>query len=173
MEYTAKNSAPIAVSEASSREVHIIEYIAGLDCQLTNGDKVLESRLRSIPDAWRQYRIARSAVDKVIRGLYRTLPDKTLKHMVDLVQRGEIIIRPKPVVKTLDDVQIVQTADLKLLINTAIASECAVCLKEPKYQKKCALRKALMCICPPTQLRKDGLCSYVDVARNCDLGEYI
>ena len=63
--------------------------------------------------------------------------------------------------------------DLKLLINTSIAAECAVCLKDAKEQKKCALRKALENIAPTAELHKDGLCTYVDVAAAWDLGKYI
>lgn len=174
MEYTMMNHRGLPVVEASSREVHFIEFVAGLDAQLTNGEKHLEQRLKSIPDAWRQYRIAKSSVDKVIRGLYETLPEKTQKHMTDLCARGEVVIRPKPVGKQYDDVQIVQTADLKLLINCTMAAECAMCMKEGREQKKCELRKALMCICPPTEFNKNStLCPYVDVANKCDVGHYI
>lgn len=174
MEYTMKNRRQLPVMEASSREVHFIEFIAGLDAQVHNGEAHLKERLQTIPDGWRQYRIAKSAINKVINGLYDTLPDKTLAHMTDLIARGEVIIRPKPVCKDMGNVQIVQTADLKLLINHAMAAECAMCMKEGREQKKCELRKALMCICPPTQLNRNStLCPYIDVANACDIGHYI
>lgn len=161
------------VKEMCSRELHYTEFIAGLDAQLANGMPYLEERLKSIPDAWRQFRIAQTATDKLIRGLYQSMPDKQLNHMIRLIEFGEVVIRPKPVCKLPEDVQIVQTADLKLLINAAMSGECAVCIKEPHLQKRCKLYKAMMNICPPKELKHNGLCPYVEIAAASELGKYI
>ena len=60
-----------------------------------------------------------------------------------------------------------------MLINTAIASECLLCVKDAREQKKCKLRKALMNIAPTAAIHKDGLCAYTDVVAGNELGEYI
>ena len=86
---------------------------------------------------------------------------------------GEVIIRPKPMIKMPDDTQIVLTDDLKLLINRAISAECAMCIKDAREQKKCDLRKALENIAPTAAVHKNGLCAYVDVATQNALGKYI
>lgn len=158
---------------ANAREIHSIEFIAGLDAQLKQGQEILKERLQRIPGAWRNFRLAMSCIEKVVDGIYATLPPRTLRHMDKLAACGEIIIRPKPMIKMPNDVQIVLNDDLKLLINTSIASECAVCLKDAKEQKKCALRKALENIAPTAALHEDGLCTYVDVVTGNKLGEYI
>ena len=160
------------ITEANSHEVHGIEFIAGLDAQLAAFEKHLEPRLRAEKDLWRQYRIARTAIEKVLDGLYATLPRKTTWHMQKLCQFGEVVIRPKAVIPY-DDVQIVPTGDLKEVINAAMASECAVCLRDARGQKKCPLRRALMSIAPPGGLRKDSLCEYHDAARESEYGKYI
>lgn len=121
---------------ANARELHNIELIAGLDARLIAGEKALEPRLRQIPGAWRNWRLAASCIGKVLDGIYATLPERTLLHMEKLCKCGEAIIRPKPMIKMPNDVQIVLNDDLKLLINTTISAECAMCLKDAREQKK-------------------------------------
>ena len=111
--------------------------------------------------------------EKLLDSVYSTLPNKKRLHMQRLCEVGEIIIRPKPAVKLHDDVQIVGSDDLKLLINAAIASECLMCVKDAREQKKCKLRKVLANIAPTEAVHKDGLCAYVDVVAGNELGEYI
>lgn len=105
--------------------------------------------------------------------IYETLPDKTLKHMQRLCQYGQIIIRPKPMVKLPDDVHIVDAADLRMLINCVIENKCAICVEDIAGQKGCKLRKALHHIAPTEEVHRDGRCNYLDVAAGNDLGKYI
>ena len=113
--------------EANAREIHVIEFLAGLDAQLIKGQEILRDRLGLIPDGWRKFRLAVSTTEKVLDSIYETLPARTLKHMDRLCQCGEIIIRPKPMIKMPDDVQIVTNDDLKLLINKVVAALGAIC----------------------------------------------
>lgn len=166
-----RNTNEIPIMECGARELHIVEFITGLDCQLAMGEKHLEARLKSVPDLWRQYRIARKAVEKVIDGIYKSVPIKTLKHMQNLCKYGEVIIRPRGAVKV-NDVQIVPSEELKVLINHVIENECAMCVKDQREQKGCQLRKALMLIAPPAEVNRKG-CNYRDVAAENNLGEYI
>lgn len=158
---------------ANAREIHIIEFLAGLDAQLIQGQEILRDRLALVPDGWRKFRLAVTTTEKVLGGIYETLPLKTLKHMDRLCQCGQVIIRPRPLVKMPDDVQIVPADDLRLIINMIVAQECAMCLKSPPEQKGCKLRKALEIIAPTAEVYRNGLCSYVDVAAAHKLGEYI
>lgn len=158
---------------ANAREIHIIEFLAGLDAQLMQGQEILRDRLALVPDGWRKFRLAVTTTEKVLDGIYETLPMKTLKHMDRLCQCGQVIVRPRPLVKMPDDVQIVPADDLRLIINMIVAQECAMCLKSPPEQKGCKLRKALEIIAPTAEVYRNGLCSYVDVAAAHKLGEYI
>ena len=69
--------------------------------------------------------------------------------------------------------QIVDNDDLKLLINKTIEHECAICLRRDGEVRSCPLRRALMSICPPEELVKDGSCNYQAVAQQNELGRYI
>lgn len=157
----------------NARELHIFEYITCLDKQLSEGQAILEERLRKIPNCWRNYRLAASSIEKVVDAVYSTLPDKTILHMDGLARHGEVVIRKKPMVPLKDDVQFVLTEDLKVLINTSITAECAMCLRDKHEQKKCTLRRALMEIAPTDALANDGLCPYTHVVAGNDLGDYI
>ena len=159
--------------DANAREIHIIEFLAGLDAQLMQGQEILRDLLALVPDGWRKFRLAVTTTEKVLDGIYETLPLKTLKHMDRLCQCGQVIVRPRPLVKMPDDVQIVPADDLRLIINMIVAQECAMCLKSTPEQKGCKLRKALEIIAPTAEVYRNGLCSYVDVAAAHKLGEYI
>ena len=159
--------------DANSREVHAIEFLAGLDAQLTANEQYLKARLQTIPNAWRNYRLARRMSEMVIDAVYATLPEKTMRHMARLCAIGEIVIRPKPALTRGAYYQAVDNEDLKFLINRAMEGCCAICLKNPAESKGCAMRKALMRVAPPETLRGDGICDYRDVAARCEMGEYI
>ena len=140
--------------EANGREIHIIEFLAGLDAQLIQGQDILRERLKLIPGGWRRFRLAVMTTQRLLDEIYATLPMRTLRHMQRLCENGQVIIRPKPMIKMPDDVQIVQADDLRMLINTAMAAECAICLRDAREQKGCALRKALSNIAPRTGCTK-------------------
>lgn len=76
------------IIEPNAKELHVVEFIAGLDCQLINGESCLEQRLKSVPDAWRQYRIARTEMGKALAAIYQTMPIKQLRHMQNLCTYG-------------------------------------------------------------------------------------
>lgn len=163
----------LPIIPANARELHNIEFLAGLDAQLIQGQEILKPRLQKIPNAWRNYRLAASCIEKVLDSVYATLPSKTLVHMQRLCQCGQIVIRPKPAIKMPDDVHIVMADDLKFLTNTAIEAECAMCIKDAAQQKKCKLRRALENIAPTEAIHENGMCAYTDVVAHNPLGEYI
>lgn len=157
----------------NAKELHAIEYIAGLDANLVLAQDVLKERLKMLPNGWRDFRLALKTTERVLDGIYATVPEKTCRHMVRLCQCGEVVIRPKRFTKCPDDVQIVMDDDLRLLINMAIRNECAMCVLDAQGQKKCKLRKTLERVAPTAKVHGNGLCAYVDVARDNDYGEYV
>ena len=167
------NNTPTIIP-ANAREIHVIEFLAGLDCQLISAQEILKPRLDTIPNGWRDFRLGATRIEKVLDAVYATLPTKPLQHMDRLHRYGEVVLRPKPLIKIPGDmVQIVDNDDLKLLINTTIAAECAMCVKDAREQKKCKLRAVLENIAPTEAIHKNGLCAYVDVAAGNEYGEYI
>lgn len=170
--YGSKDAPRLPISEANARELHQIEFLAGLDARMNGNPDVLRERLKDVPDGWRQYRIAMAAVAKVLDGVYRTLPTRTLHHMARLNDNGEVVIRMIPPVKT-GDAQIVGNKELRVLINAAIEGHCALCLKSGGEVRSCPLRRALILVAPPQDFAKDGMCPYQHVAAGNALGEYI
>ena len=157
--------------DANAHEVHAIEFIAGLDAQLSNNERYLEKRLKSIPDGWRKYRCAKKLLEQVIDGLYDTLPTKTMLHMQRLLNSGEIVIRPKPIIR--DYVQIIPNDTVEFLINEVIKNNCALCLDRGSDVKKCKIRKIMVTIAPTGDYPKDGSCCYQHVAQGHAYGDYL
>jgi hypothetical protein len=148
-------------TETSSRELHAIEYVAGIDARLVESEKYLEKRLRSVPDLYRQYRIARVATEKVLNGLYSTMTPRALNHLTRMNQQSEIVFRPKSILNKSTDSQVVLTKDLKVLIREALSSKCSMCMGAPGEIKECELRKALLNVAPLKDIREGSLCGYV------------
>lgn len=159
--------------DANAKEIHVIEFLAGLDAQLVAGQEHLKERLQAIQGGWRNFRLAVTTTERVLDAVYDTLPDKTLRHMTRLHECGEIVIRKKPLIPLPDDVQIVGNEDLKVLINSVVENECAICVKTCGEQRSCKLRNALKLIAPTEALNRDGRCEYRDVAAGNEMGEYI
>lgn len=161
------------IMEANGKEIHCIEFLAGLDKQLHDGQDVLKERLKLIPNGWRDFRMAVSTIERLLDRIYGTLPQDTMVHMNRICSYGQVIIRPRPLVKLNDDVQIVGAAELRMLINTCVGNECGICVKDHAQQKGCKLRKALKNIAPTGAVHRDGRCSYLDVVAGNELGKYI
>ena len=161
------------IVEANGRELFAIELLSVADKQLFENQEVLKERLKLVPNGWRNYRLAVTTVEKVLDGIYETLPSKTMAHMERLATYGQINIRPRPVIKIPDSVQIMGSDELKVIINHAIENTCTICVKDHKEQKKCPLRKSLLHAAPTGEIHKDGRCTYMDVVAGNELGKYI
>ena len=147
------------IKNANVKEMEAIQFLAALDGQLIVSEPNIKERLKSIPDAWRQYRIAKKFASNVVTKLYETLPNKTLEYLIKLHHRGEVIVRMKPFNKGGND-KLVPESSLDTLINIAIGAECPICLKSTANVKKCQLRKALLLIAPPDVIPTGSVCPY-------------
>ena len=154
----------IKKTDATYRELKSIELIAALDARLANDQKYLTERLRSVPDLYRQWRIAQVATEKVIDGIYSTLMPDTLLRMRRSYENGEIVIRPKSTLNNRTDSTVVLTQDLTKLVAAALKSECAMCIKTGVEARKCKLRDTLLRTSPPHEISKDRnfLCEYAN-----------
>lgn len=159
------------IMEMNSRELHRLELIAALDAQLQGGQEPLKTRLQGIPNAWRDYRMCTSRIGRIVQQLYTTVPDKTLRHMQALCSFGEVLIRLKPAART-NDLQLLMTKDIKLLVNLAMEYKCTMCFADRAEIKACELRKALMNVAPPVDTNL-GPCPYRYVIEEYDAGHYI
>ena len=154
------------------RESHEIMFLAALDARLAHGNQTLKDRLRSAGrNAWRDYRLGQAMVEKSLDRIYTTLPVKTLKQMHQLALKGEVIVRATPACRT-PEFQLVSETDLRMLVNTAMTAECAICMKTGGDVKACALRKALMRISPPENVHTDD-CPYIIAVQKGEYGKYL
>ena len=161
------------ITEANGNEIYATEFLFGLVARMVNGKKDLEERLRGIPNGIEDYDNIISTLDKLLGAILDTMPEKTVQHMEMICKCGQVIIRPKPMIKMPDDVHIVNKDDLKVLINMVVEHECAMCLRNEKEQRRCKLRRAMHHIAPTEAIHKDDKCSYLDVATGNPLGEYM
>ncbi len=156
---------------ANGREMQIIEYLAALDAQLTGHQDALRKRLKLVPNGWRQWRLMTVTTGALLSSLYDTLPLKSLKHMENLCRNGEVLVRIKPIARQPGQI-VADEDDLREIINAAMASECALCLRGEKEVKSCKLRRAMMEIIPPEDIPLYG-CPYRDITINSEYGKYI
>ena len=163
----------VPVVEANSRELRAITHIAVLDNSFEQDGQYLEKRLRSVPDLYRQYRIAKAAMSKALSGLYDTLPLSSLLRLQKTCANSEVLVRPKTTLAVQNDSLIVLQKDMTTLINAAMSAQCAVCLKVGKETKKCELRKCLLNIVPPEEIDNTFMCEYAKVASESELGNYL
>ena len=158
--------------DISGPELRGIEYMAALDARLQEYSKPLEERLRKTDGGWRNYRLAMTCMEKAIDAVYASVDDETRMHMRNLAESSEVFIRPT-VQAVEKNLQTVAEEHLKILVNTSMASECAVCLKEGTDVRKCALRKALMFTAPPSRIPENRRCPYSEIALCHELGQYM
>lgn len=166
-------STNIPRTDMTSKELHAVEYIAALEKRLDENDGYLEKRLRSIPDMYRQYRLAKSSIGRVLDNLYDTMQPKALNHMLKVCQNSELIFRPKSILNESSDAQVITNKDLELLVGIAINSCCSLCLKTCSEIKQCELRKTLMNVAPLNELSDSSLCGYTNAVGECEMDEML
>ena len=155
----------------NGREMQTLEYMMVIDHQLSKHPDALRARLAAVPNGWRQLRLIGVTMDRLLSDLLDTLPIKNLKHLQQIAKYGEMIIRLSPAARTPEQA-LVWDEDLQTVINTAMAAECAMCLRTPAQIKGCKLRKALTHVAPAYE-DTPGRCPYRDVAVASELGEYV
>lgn len=155
----------------NGREMKCIEYIVGLDNRLFEAGEALKRRLAVIPNGWRDWRLMVTTCGRLMEAIYGTLPQKSLLYLQNLCKHGEILIRYIPASRS-PEWMMIRDVDLRVLVNKAMAAECAVCMKEGAEIRTCALRKALICNCPPREDAPTG-CGYRAAAMSSEYGHYI
>lgn len=161
------------IREANGHEMVGIEMLAALDAHLIRDEEHLQDRLKTIPNAWRDYRLAKSLIEKIVGKLYDTLPQKQLLHMQRLASTFEVVVRPKPFTKRGAYMSAIDNLDLKVLINTVMNDECAMCLKDYRECKKCPIRSALMNVAPPNKVGNNSFCEYRNITVQREDGDYL
>ena len=146
----------------NGRELRVLEFLAVRDVKLTESGEAIRERLKEIPNGWRQWRLMTTTVSRLLVQLYDVVPVKNLRHMQNLCQYGEVLIRIRPPVYS-PEYALLREDDLKQLMDVAILQECGMCLKEGKEIDRCPLRKAMWNIAPPMD-ESPYSCEYSHIA---------
>ena len=154
------------------KELKCVEYLVGMESRIVESGDALRERLRMVPNGWRDYRLIFSTLDRLLLKLYDTIPQKGRLYLQKLSKHGEILIRFSPAARS-QEWLLVRDDDLAVIVNLAMAAECAICLKQGREAKKCELRKALENIAPPHDGHPAGGCGYQNVVAGEALGHYL
>ena len=156
----------------SGKELKCVEYLVAMESRVLEVGDAMRERLKKIPNGWRQFRLLVSTLDRLMPEVYDTVPNKTRMYLKNIMENGEVLIRFIPVSRN-PEWKLVKDEDLAVLINLAMAGECAICMKQGREAKKCKLRGALENITPPLEGHPTGGCGYMNVVLGCDIGHYV
>ena len=154
------------------KELKCVEYLVGMESRIAESGDALRDRLRLIPNGWRNFRLIFATLDRLLTALYETMPLKSRLYMGKITRDGEILIRFKPASRA-PEWTVIRDDDLAVITNLAMASECAICLKQGREAKKCELRRALESFAPPHDGHPAGGCGYQNVVAGAELGHYL
>lgn len=163
---------PAKLLPLKGKELKCVEYLVGMDSRMAESGDALRERLKLVPNGWRDFRLVFTTLDRLLKNLYNTIPDKGTAYLSKIVQHGEIIIRFTPAARS-PEWSVVRDDDLAAIINLAMTAECAICLKQGREAKKCELRKALENIAPPLEGHPADGCGYQNVVAGAELGHYL
>lgn len=157
---------------ANGREMAAIDWLGVLCAMMADHEQGIKSRLNGVKNGWRDYRLALTLVSKLLGKAVAGLPAHQQRHVRNVLKTHEVMLRPAQIVKTPNDMLLIDKAAFRTIINTAMAAECAICLKSEAEIRGCKLRKALETCIMLEEYPKVG-CGYTDVVTNNELGKYI
>ena len=156
----------------TGRELKCVEYLVAMESRVWECGEALRERLRLVPNGWRQFRLLCTVLDGLLEDIYPTVPLKGRLYLQNIMKHGEVLIRYVPTSRP-PEWKMVKDEDLAVIINTAMAAECAICLKSGSEIRKCALRRAMEDIAPPANGHPAGRCGYTDVTLSNEYGDYM
>ena len=155
----------------NGQEMKILEYLAAMDSRMTEAGETMKERLKDVPNGWRQWRLLDATLKRLLLDIYKVTPIRNMRTLQNICDHGEIAIRISPATRLPEHV-FVNENDLHILINTSMAAECAVCIRQGKEIDRCPLRQALLAIAPPFEDPPHS-CGYLNHALRSEHGNYI
>lgn len=137
----------------TSREMHMIEFLAALDSVMQRSGDDLEARMRMIKNGWRDYKLVRATLRRLLTEVYDTLPLKSLRHMENICENGEMLVRLKYAARQPGQ-YLVNEDTLLCLIDCAFQAECSLCVRTGDEIGRCRIFRDLMELMPPDELPK-------------------
>ena len=154
-------------TQASGREMDVLEKLVLLDAVLNRNGEIIRPRLARIKNGWRDYRMAASTISRLVDALLETCTVRTLERLQSMAKNCDLSIKPRSISKD-DPCLMIHESALMQLVNTTCNAECAICFKSGEEVKACTLRKTLMEIAPLNDPPKDGRCGYATIMLGMD-----
>lgn len=125
--------------------------------------EALRGRLKPYRGAWRDLKLMIYLTDKLQAIISETVPLKQLLRYEALAKHGLHAVDIPGPVQLHGLLKICTVESLTAMAEAAMRNECAMCIKDGREIKRCALRKALIEAAPPTEISELG-CEYRDAA---------
>lgn len=138
---------------ARGTELGSIEMLAYFQswCEEIAEDR-LKARAKMYKNGWRDLRCLSAMATRVLRGIYGTLPNKTMSRIIAGAKDTEIRVCPKSVNRPKDYI-CMELEDFKELCRGLSTGGCGICLGDREAARGCKLRRLLGEYLPPN----DGL----------------
>lgn len=154
-------------TQASGREIDVLEKLVLLDAVLNLNGEIIRPRLARIKNGWRDFRMAASTISRLVDALLETCTVRTLERLQSIGENCNLYIKPRSIAKV-DPCLVVHESALMQLINKTCEAECAICFKQGAEVRGCTLRKTMMEIAPLNDPPKDGRCGYATIMLGMD-----
>ena len=148
--------------EAGGNELRSIQMLGMWANVLEYYEGTIEKLLRMIPNGWRQYRMIRATLEKLVAQIYDTLPNSTMSRIVLKGHALEMRLMPKSA--TAKEYFVLPFDDFLQLMQYVDDGACRMCLGDAETARKCPLRRILRDQVPPVEGTVHGLsaCPYSD-----------
>ena len=145
---------------ANSKELEQIFTMFAAAQELEHAERTMERRVRAIPNGWRNLRLCRSLLDKLVVDMVGTLQPEKIAAMKRMLPKmkfrvlcGPSATKPEP-----DEVTLAMK-DMNNLVHYAHEANCKMCLET--NCKRCPLGKTLDSVL--MQDRNDGSWATIDI----------
>lgn len=125
-----------------SAENQALKCFCAMDSMMQRDTMALESRVRSIKNGWRDYRMLQAVMRNLREKIYETIPQEQVATIERNLSAMEFKIGAARVAGETDFVYI-SLPDLITLVRYAKQNECFACAKTKQEARKCELRKSL------------------------------
>lgn len=129
----------------SGREYYALRELFGVVSTFNNCAGELDKRVRSIPEAYRDYRMIQSVAEKLVRKLLTTVPKNKLVQISKELKYTRIVVEVKPeITPSRDDGNLltyVPQRALERIMEKVVGYECFCCEKAGKDARRCQLRR--------------------------------
>ena len=133
-------------NEMTGRERRALAVLDAYEYMLNLDGVSLESRLRSVPNGWRDFQLLRTVARRLIKAVESTCSEQDLR-IVNRWRGGEIVVRERAAIEPNRSVTI-DRETLKALTRQIIEESCSICVNNPAEVRRCRIWKLLNVVDP-------------------------